>query len=270
MNDATPRRQRVAGIVLAGGTGTRMFPTSRVVNKHLFPVYDRPAIAFSMDVMRQCGVDTLVVVCNAADEETYHSIPAWLGYSEMEIRTTVQKEPNGIAGAIACARKHLESEGYDRIVVSLGDTIYVSRENWSHEILARGIATGCAASVAVLEHPNPKDFGVVECAANGIVTRVREKVDLRVPSQVCTGLYSFDSSVWGRLTTIAPSNRGELEITSLLESYIADGGLVAVPVPAEAGWFDVGTPDRLVDAAIARRRLLGEASGDRVPASSAR
>ncbi|MER7027694.1 MULTISPECIES: sugar phosphate nucleotidyltransferase [Streptomyces] len=251
-----PAEKRVAGIVLVGGTGSRLFPATRVVNKHLLPVYDKPAIAFSMDVMQECGVDTLVLVCNAADREIYQSIPVWLGYSDIEIRTVVQEEPNGIAGAIACAREYLEPEGYERIVVALGDTLYVYSSTWAGDILKKAEDTGCSAAVAVIEHPDPKDFGVVESTANGTVSRVREKVDTRRSGQVCTGLYSFDGSMWKRLESIAPSGRGELEITSLLESYIDDGGLAAVAVPEEAGWFDVGTPDRLVDAAVARRDLL--------------
>ncbi|GGP48710.1 MULTISPECIES: sugar phosphate nucleotidyltransferase [Streptomyces] len=256
MGTTSPAKDRIAGIVLAGGTGSRLFPATRVVNKHLLPVYDRPAIAFSLDVMRECGVDTLVLVCNAADEEVYRSIPAWLGYSDIEIRTVVQNEPNGIAGAISCARDHLESEGYRRIVVALGDTLYVSSSAWAGNILTQADEAGCGAAVAVIEHPDPRDFGVVESAAGGAVVRVNEKSDVRHRSQVCTGLYSFDESMWKRLESIVPSQRGELEITSLLESYIDDGGLTAVVVPEEAGWFDVGTPDRLVDAAVARRRQL--------------
>ncbi|MGG7570193.1 sugar phosphate nucleotidyltransferase [Streptomyces sirii] len=256
MGEINPVKERVAGIVLVGGTGSRLFPTTRVVNKHLLPVYDKPAIAFSMDVMAECGVDTLVLVCNAEDEEIYQSIPAWLGYSDIEIRTVVQEEPNGIAGAIACAREHLEPEGYERIVVALGDTLYVYSSTWAGGILRETEAAGCSAAVAVIEHPDPKDFGVVESTANGTVVRVREKADVRHSSQVCTGLYSFDGSMWKRLESIVPSGRGELEITSLLESYIDDGGLATVAVPEEAGWFDVGTPDRLVDAAVARRSLL--------------
>ncbi|MFI6081761.1 sugar phosphate nucleotidyltransferase [Streptomyces sp. NPDC051217] len=256
MGTTKPAKEGVAGIVLVGGTGSRLFPATRVVNKHLLPVYDRPAIAFSMDVMRECSVDTLVIVCNAADEEIFQTIPAWLGYSEIDIRTVVQKEPNGIAGAIACARDYLEPEGYERIVVSLGDALYVSGSTWSREILRPADATGCAAVVAVIEHPDPKDFGIVESTASGRVVRVQEKAEVHGSSQVCTGLYSFDDSVWTRLESIVPSNRGELEMTSLLESYIHAGGLTAVTVPAEAGWFDMGTPDRLVDAAVARRRLL--------------
>ncbi|RIH60641.1 hypothetical protein D3C59_17810 [Streptomyces sp. SHP22-7] len=111
-NGATnPVHGRVAGIVLVGGTGSRLFPATRVVNKHLLPVYDKPAIAFSMDVMKECGVNTLVLVCNAADEEIYRSIPAWLGYADIDIRTVVQEEPNGIAGAIACAANTWNPKG---------------------------------------------------------------------------------------------------------------------------------------------------------------
>ncbi|WP_028479883.1 sugar phosphate nucleotidyltransferase [Nocardia sp. CNY236] len=256
MDTTNPANENIAGIVLAGGTGSRLFPTTRVVNKHLLPVYDKPAIAFSMDVMRECGIGSVVLVCNAADEEVFNTIHAWLGYSEMEIRTAVQKRPNGIVGSIAAAGGLLEHEQYDRVVVSLGDTIYVSGAPWSGEMIRKPQATASGAAVAVYEHPDPKDFGIVECSACGAVVTVREKPDVAEPAQVCTGLYSFDNSMWDRLGSIVPSGRGELEITSLLESYIANGGLVAVKVPAESGWFDVGTPDRLIDAAVARRRLL--------------
>lgn len=256
MPATTPAIERVAGIVLAGGTGSRLFPTTRVVNKHLLPIYDKPAIAYSLDVMRECGIETVVLVCNAADEEVFGTIPAWLGYSDLEIRTAVQKEPNGIAGAIAVAGEHLGPRDYDRLVVSLGDTIYVAGSVWSREILATVERTGDSAAVAVAVHPDPRDYGSVECAASGTVTRVSEKADVTEAAPVCTGLYSFDRSMWDRLAAIVPSRRGELEITSLLESYIADGGLVAVRVPDDAGWFDVGTPDRLIDAALARRQWL--------------
>ncbi|GAA3853366.1 sugar phosphate nucleotidyltransferase [Streptomyces sedi] len=256
MGELNPVSERVAGIVLVGGTGSRLFPTTRAVNKHLLPVYDKPAVAFSMEVMAECGVDTLVLVCNAEDEPTYRSIPSWLGYAESEIRTVVQREANGIAGAISCAREHLEPEGYERVVVALGDTLYVHDSAWAGGILGAFETTGCGAAVAVIEHPDPRDFGIVESDENGTVVRVREKADVRYGGQVCTGLYSFDGSLWKRLESVVPSARGELEITSLLESYIDDGGLATVTVPEEAGWFDVGTPDRLVDAAVARRRLL--------------
>ncbi|WP_226366956.1 sugar phosphate nucleotidyltransferase [Pseudonocardia sp. ICBG162] len=256
MDKTSPAKERVAGIILAGGTGSRLFPATRVVNKHLLPVYDRPAIAFSLDVMRECGVDLLVLVCNAADEAVYQSIPTWLGYSDIEIRTAVQTESNGIAGAISCARDDLELEGFQRIVVALGDTLYVSSFTWARNILSQADETKCGAAVAVIDHSDPRDFGVVESVMGGAVVSVNEKSDVHQRGQVCTGLYSFDESMWKRLESIVPSQRGELEITSLLQTYIDDGGLTAVVVPEEAGWFDVGTPDRLVDAAIARRRQL--------------
>lgn len=237
---------RIAGIVLAGGTGSRLAPTTRVVNKHLLPIYDRPAISFSLDVMRDCGVETVAIVGNAPDDAAYSSIHRWLGYQDLAIRTVVQDRPDGVAGAIGCGYRKLQDQGFNRFVVMLGDTLYIGPTDWARDVVDQVSDRG--AAVTVTEHPNPGDFGAVDCAANRSVLQVREKVPADGPRLVCTGLYGFDDTLGERIRAIKPSQRGELEVTSLLDSYITDSTLKAVTIPAGVHWFDIGTPDRLLDA----------------------
>ncbi|WP_197481904.1 sugar phosphate nucleotidyltransferase [Rhodococcus sp. HS-D2] len=250
---------RIAGIILAGGTGTRLAPTTRVVNKHLLPIYDRPAISFSLDVMRDCRAESVVIVGNAADAATYDSIHNWLGYQDLPIRTVVQDRPDGVAGAIACGYRQLQGTQFNRFIVMLGDTLYIGPTEWTRDVVDEVRDHG--ASVAVTEHPNPRDFGVVDCAADGSVLQIREKIPANGPRLVCTGLYGFDDTLGDRLQAIKPSRRGELEVTSLLNSYVTDSTLTAVTIPQRVEWFDIGTPDRLLDASMTYRTKVHRRSG---------
>lgn len=219
------------GVILAGGRGTRLGATTRVVNKHLLPVYDQPMIYRPIATLRAMGVDDILIVTGG---ENVGGFAELLG-SGFTYR--VQARPDGVAGALACA------EGYatGTFPVILGDQYFEAAP-------ARMPSRPTLYTQAT---DRPEAFGVYDPATNQVVEKPKDPVsDLAV-----TGLYVYDEQVFDVIRGLTPSPRGELEITDVNNWYLTRG--LADVVPVVGAWSDMGTPDSLLQAALHARNTTG-------------
>jgi glucose-1-phosphate thymidylyltransferase len=215
----------VKGVVLAGGRGTRLGDSTRVVNKHLLPVYDAPMIYRPIATLHAMGVTDILIVTSP---EAVGDMAQLLG-SDFTYR--VQEKPDGVAGALALAEGYVPK--YQTFPVILGDQYYAEPQPMPN-----------TPTVYVTPVDRPQDFGVYDEAGKRIVEKPTEDVG----NTGVTGLYAFDDRVFDIIRGLAPSDRGELEISEVANWYLGHGELTVVPVSGT--WCDMGTPDSLLRAAL--------------------
>jgi glucose-1-phosphate thymidylyltransferase len=226
------------GVVLAGGSGTRLFPLTLVTNKHLLPVYDRPMIYYPLHALREMGVNEVMVVVGGRSVgdilELLHD------GSDLGLALTYryQRGALGIAHAIGLAR---EFAGDDPIVVVLGDNLL----HGSLRAFAETFAAGPAQAGAVLKRvPNPERFGVAELDPDGRILHFEEKPEQPKSDLIPIGVYFFRPAVFSALRTLHRSARGEFEITDLLNHFLDRGELISHTFEGE--WMDAGTIESLL------------------------
>ncbi len=215
----------MTGVVLAGGNGTRLRPMTEIVNKHLLPVYDRPMIEYPIETLKQMGCDSIVLVSGG---ENIGGFADYLGDGSrlgVQITYKVQKEADGIAGALKCAEGLITGT----FPVILGDNFF--------ELPPR-MFTSPTLYLSLV--PDANRFGVY------LQGKIVEKPAITGEGKAVVGLYIYDESVFTKIDTITPSDRGELEITDINNMYLADG---ARTVTYEGKWSDMGTVDSLMDTA---------------------
>lgn len=230
------------GIILAGGKGSRMLPLSRSLSKHLLPVYSKPMIYYPLSTLMLSGVRDVLLISSERDLRAFQML---LGDGKdfgLQITYGVQNEPRGIADAVILGEGFLKEEPFCLV---LGDNLFYG--SGVGDALGQHSPTR-GATVFTQQVTNPSDYGVLELDSNGKVTGIREKPTLPPSNLAVTGLYFFDSSAVSRVGALTPSARGELEITSLNESYLDDGMLQIVTLPRGTAWFDMGTIDNLAVA----------------------
>ena len=220
------------GVILAGGTGSRLYPLTKVTNKHLLPVGNKPMIFHPIDKLLEIGIEDILIVTGT---EHMGDVVNLLGSgTEYQCRFTykVQDQAGGIAQALDLAENFA---GNDPIVVILGDNIFEDNlqsaaDNYSGE----------GAMILLKEVPDPQRYGVA--ALNGDqVTHIEEKPEQPKTSYAVTGVYFYDHKVFEFIRTLRPSDRGELEITDVNNHYIATGQMKSAPL--KGWWTDAGTPD---------------------------
>jgi glucose-1-phosphate thymidylyltransferase len=228
------------GVVLAGGSGSRLFPLTLVTNKHLLPVFDRPMIFYPLATLRDVGCQEVMVIVGG------NSVGAILELlhdgSEFDLKLSYryQRGALGIAHAIGLAR---EFAGADPVAIVLGDNVlHGSIEPFAREFLE----CGAEAGALLKEVPDPKRFGVAEFDKDGQLVRFEEKPDQPKSNLIPIGVYLFAPSVFDVLQTLSPSQRGEFEITDVLNHYLAQGKLVSAIFDGD--WQDAGTIDSLLSA----------------------
>lgn len=235
------------GVILAGGSGTRLKPLTKVTSKQLLPVYDHPMVYYPLQTLLKAGVNDILVITAAEHAGDYLK---YLGSGrEFGARFTyeIQEEPKGLAQALGMAEHFADGQS---VTMILGDNIF--EEDYSKTI--RAFKKG--AMIFVKEVPDPERFGVVELDKNGTVRSIQEKPKKPKSHYAQTGLYVYDSTVFDRIKKQKPSSRGELEITDLNNAYLRDGLLSAAVVKGE--WIDAGTFDSLLRASnfIAKKSKL--------------
>ena len=231
------------GILLAGGSGTRLRPTTLAVNKHLLHVFDKPMIFYPLTTLILIGVRKVTIVCNRDDESLFKRLLGDGADFGLQLDFAIQDEAGGIGAAISIAAKQSNADSY---AVILGDNIFHGRG------LGRHLSSswkGRGAAAFGFKVADPRQYGVAVFDTSGRVTRFIEK-PLELESDIAvTGLYFFDSSVASRLDRIKPSSRGELEVTSLLNSYLKDDDLITTILPRGTAWIDAGTNESLIESA---------------------
>jgi glucose-1-phosphate thymidylyltransferase len=224
------------GVVLAGGTGSRLYPLTRITNKHLLPIYDRPMVCFAIEALVQAGVDELMLVTGGTHAgEFFRLLGNGREYGIDRLFYAYQERPGGIAEALGLA--HHFAEG-DSVVVMLADNIFERGLRSSVEAFRRqGI--GARIVLARLDDPDHlRHLGVAELDSRGVVQRIVEKPEPPRSDLAVTGVYFYDASVWSVIPKLRPSGRGELEITDVNNHYV---GAAAMEYDVTEGfWGDAG------------------------------
>jgi len=230
------------GLILAGGTGTRLWPITKGVSKQLLPIHDKPLIYYSLSTLLLAGIREIIIVTTGKDQESFKSL---LGNGDqwgLDLNYVVQKEPNGIGESFLLAERYLQKSSLSLI---LGDNIFhgggVGRNLQRYQDVM-------GAQVFSYQVANPEDFGVVELDHSGTPISIAEKPSQPKSHLAITGLYFYDQNGVEIAKSIERSNRGELEITAINQKYL-EGNLLTVSVlPRGTAWFDGGTVDSLHDA----------------------
>jgi len=247
---STRRDETVKGVVLAGGMGSRLDPLTRVTNKHLLPVFDRPMVHYPLQTLIDAGITEILVVTGGESAGDFLKL---LGNgSELglkHINYTYQKGHGGIAEALGLARHFADG---DDIVVILGDNIF---QHGIGDAVTRFEAQGGGARIFLKEVPDPHRFGVAEIDGDRI-TRILEKPDDPPSSLAVTGIYMYDGMVWDFIDGLSPSDRGELEITDVNNAYIEKGTMYYETL--KGWWTDAGTFESLFRAGHLVRETRGE------------
>lgn len=232
------------GIILAGGSGTRLQPMTRVYSKQLIAVYDKPLIYYPLSTLMLSGVREILIITTPRDRQLVTDLLGDGAQWGLDISYAEQAEPNGIAEALIIGREFVDDEPFALI---LGDNIFFGHGLMG--ILQQARMQMAGATVFAYWVPNPQDFGVVTFGAGGLVTSIEEKPTEPRSNYAVTGLYFYDSRACAIASELTPSARGELEITDINRHYMELGQLHVHRLERGFAWLDAGTPDALLDAA---------------------
>ena len=232
------------GIILAGGSGTRLYPLTLAVSKQLIPVYDKPMIYYPLSILMLAGIREILVITTPDDQDQFKRL---LGDGEawgLKIQYAVQEHPNGLAEAYLIAEDFLAGAPSALI---LGDNIF--HGYGLTEMLRNAARQMSGGSVFGYHVADPRRYGVASFSDDGTLTSIVEKPDKPPSSYAVTGLYFLDGTASERAKAVRPSKRGELEIVEVLTSYISEGSLIMTKLGRGHTWLDTGTHDSLNDAA---------------------
>jgi glucose-1-phosphate thymidylyltransferase len=232
------------GIILAGGTGSRLHPATSVVSKQLLPIYDKPMIFYPLTTLMLAGITEILVITTPRDQAAFSALLEDGSQWGIRISYAVQPEPNGIAQAFIIGRDFLKGEP---AALVLGDNIFYG-ENFG-ALLRRAVSNSSnGATVFGYWVVDPERYGVLDLNPDGSVKAIIEKPKQAPSNWAVTGLYFYDAEVCDIAAQLKPSARGELEITDLNNAYLARGKLGVEKFGRGFAWLDTGTPDSLLDA----------------------
>lgn len=228
------------GIILAGGTGTRLYPITKVVSKQLTPLYDKPMIYYPLATLIESGIKEILIITTTEDKERFQELLGNGSDYGITIEYKEQEKPEGLAQAFIIGEDFIEN---DSVILTLGDNVFTGI-NLINKIKK---ASKNGSTIFGVEVDNPERFGVIEINDNKVIS-IEEKPKNPKSNIAITGLYIFDNKVIEIAKKIKPSKRNELEITDVIKEYLKENKLNVELLNKNDKWFDTGTPESLFEA----------------------
>ncbi|MGL5413894.1 glucose-1-phosphate thymidylyltransferase RfbA [Cetobacterium sp.] len=231
------------GIILAGGSGTRLYPVTKAISKQMIPIFDKPMIYYPLSILMLAGIREILIISTARDILVFQELLGNGNELGLSIGYEIQESPKGLAEAFIIGEEFI---GNDSVTLILGDNLFYGHGFTG--MLEKAVNNDVGATIFGYYVKNPKDFGVVEFNSDGKVVSLEEKPKNPKSNYAIPGMYFYDNSVIEKAKTVLPSERGELEITSINEMYLKENSLNVISLGRGMAWLDTGTFDGLLEA----------------------